>query len=100
MTQSLNYDIDAQLCGRTAAIYNFIYRKLVDASVQRSADVAREALGLIQYQRETWTLLLKKLQQEGGQSDRAKPPSGDVPGVSEEESPEAEAVYGTLSVEG
>jgi len=100
MTQSLNYDVDPQLCSRMAAIYNFIYRKLVDASVQRSAETAREALGLIEYQRETWVLLINKLQQERGQSEAAEPPAGDASGEPQYNSVEEEGVYGALSVEG
>jgi len=100
MTNSLNYDVDAQLCSRMAAIYSFIYRKLVDASVQRSADIAQEALGLIEYQRETWVLLLDKLQQERVEADAALDKAPGSFAEPPRESAVDPNVYGTLSVEG
>lgn len=66
LLNSLNYDVDRVLCTRMASIYNFIYRKLVDASLNRDVKQAREALGLLEYQRETWVLLMDKLRQERG----------------------------------
>jgi flagellar protein FliS len=66
LLNGLNYDVDRELCQRMAGLYNFIYRKLVDASVQRDINVAREALALIEYQRETWVMLIEKLREERG----------------------------------
>lgn len=66
LLNGLNYDVDRQLCQRMAGLYNYIYRKLVDASVQRDINMAREALSLIEYQRETWVMLMEKLREERG----------------------------------
>ena len=100
MSNSLNHDVDPPLCARMAALYNFIYRKLVDASVQRSADLAREALGLIEYQRETWVLLLDKLRRERGSTKIAPENDAMPPAVPPSEGQADSAAYGTLSVEG
>jgi len=37
LTGSLRHDIAPELCGRLASIYNFIYRKLVEANVEHKA---------------------------------------------------------------
>jgi flagellar secretion chaperone FliS len=64
LINALNYDVDRQLCTQMASLYHFIYRKLIEANVDRNLVVAEEALGLLQYQRETWVLLIEKLREE------------------------------------
>lgn len=94
MLNSLNYEVDRALCARMAGLYNFMYRALVESSVQRNPKRAQEALNLLEYQRETWVLLIEKLRQEsasGGVPARQGTAGGFEP---------AEAGYGTLSVQG
>ena len=75
-----------------AGLYNFIYRQLVEAGTSRDASVADDALKVLEYQRETWVLLIDKLREErAGQGASSPPPQEEVL---------AEASYGTLSVEG
>lgn len=61
LTGSLKHDTAPDLCGRLASLYNFVYRKLVDASVSHNIDSLDEALKILRYQRETWALLLDQL---------------------------------------
>lgn len=91
LLNSLNYDVDKALCSRMAGLYNFIYRKLVEASVERNADHAREALKLLEYQRETWVMLIEKLRSE---SPAPANRSAAVPAIIEDMS------FSTISVEG
>jgi flagellar secretion chaperone FliS len=95
LINSLNYDVDRDLCKRMAGLYNFIYRKLVDAGGQRQVAPAQEALEILEYQRETWVLLLERLKEEQAGTAAPKAPSPLPP-------PEIELVdsaYGTLSLE-
>ncbi|MEP0842351.1 MAG: flagellar export chaperone FliS [Phycisphaerae bacterium] len=64
LLNALNYDVDRTLCARMAGLYNFIYRKLIEASVERNPAHAQEALKLLEYQRETWVMLIEKLRQD------------------------------------
>lgn len=75
MLNGLNHDINPQLCGRMAAIYNFIYRKLIDACVHRNTEEIDDAVRLLRMERETWQLLVDKVTQTR-QADPAavKPP--------------------------
>jgi flagellar secretion chaperone FliS len=59
----LKHDVSPDLCGKLAALYNFVYRKLVDANVQHVVEPIDEALNILRYQRETWALLLQQLSQ-------------------------------------
>jgi len=63
MLNGLNHDINPQLCGKMAAIYNFIYRKLVDACVHRNTEEIDDAVRLLRMERETWQLLVDKVTQ-------------------------------------
>lgn len=98
LLNALNYDVDRELCLRMAGVYNFIYRKLVEACSLRDLTAARDAAGLLEYQRETWLLLIERLKNERAgaapaetaREPRPEPADGDL----------AAAGYGTLCVEG
>lgn len=94
MIGALNYDVDRALCTRMAGLYNFIYRKLVESGVTRVPGPAREALKLLEYQRETWVMLIDKLRQ--GETSVVQP-------AARHPQPATEGLdvnYGALSVQG
>ncbi len=61
MHKGLNFEVNAELCGRMAAVYMFIYNKLVDACVQRETQHVDDALSILRIERETWQLLVDKV---------------------------------------
>jgi flagellar protein FliS len=61
MQNGLNYEINRPLCERVAAIYNFIYRKLIDANVGRNVADIDDALKVLRVERETWQILVDKV---------------------------------------
>jgi flagellar secretion chaperone FliS len=61
MNCSLKHDVSPDLCSRLAALYNFAYRKLIEANVEHKIESLDEALGVLRYQRETWAMLLDQL---------------------------------------
>jgi flagellar secretion chaperone FliS len=61
MTASLRHDVAPELCGKLASLYNFVYRKLVEANVEHTLQPLDEALSILRYQRETWVMLLDQL---------------------------------------
>ena len=65
LSTSLNHDADPQLCQRLSALYTYVYRLLVDANMKRETEIVDEAIKLIEYERETWQMLMKKLAGEG-----------------------------------
>jgi len=61
MHSSLKPDVAPDLCKKMSALYNFIYMKLVDANLEHEVAKLDEALNLLRYQRETWTMLMEQL---------------------------------------
>ncbi|HSU69797.1 MAG TPA: flagellar export chaperone FliS [Tepidisphaeraceae bacterium] len=61
LTSSLRHDVAADMCGRLAGLYNFVYRKLVEANVNHQVEPLDDALRILRYQRETWALLMEQL---------------------------------------
>jgi len=94
MLNSLNYDVDRELCTRMAGLYNFIYKKLVEAGVDRAVAPAEEAIQLLEYQRETWVMLIEKVKEERAQQGGSS--STNLP----EQSYDDVASYSTLSFQG
>lgn len=65
LDSSLNHDIAPDLCEKMASLYNYMYMRLVDANMQRDPELLEETIRLLEYERETWALLLKKIQEQG-----------------------------------
>lgn len=66
MLSGLRPDVNPQLSAKMASLYNFVYRKLVEASVNRDQGALADALKILEYQRETWAMLMKKIAQQQG----------------------------------
>lgn len=55
-----NEDLRAKITG----VYMFLYRRLVDANLEKSPAIVDEVLKILEYERETWALYLEKLARE------------------------------------
>src|SRR5215217_1507036 len=76
MSSSLKHDVAPELCGKLAALYNYAYRKLVEANIEHKVESMVEALNVLRYQRETWAMLLQQI----GQKAAAAATKLDMPG--------------------
>lgn len=63
MQLGLNYEVNRELCERVSSIYNFIFRKLVEANVNRDPNAIDDALRVLRVERETWQILVEKVNQ-------------------------------------
>jgi flagellar protein FliS len=61
MQSSLKPSIAPELCGKLSSLYNYVYRKLVEASIDHTPSALQEAMDVLRYQRETWAMLLDQL---------------------------------------
>lgn len=72
LNTSLKHDISPELCGNLAALYNYVFRKLIEANVEHKIEALDEAIKILRYQRETWALLLEQLgRQKAGNAAKA-----------------------------
>jgi flagellar protein FliS len=60
LTTTLKPELAPQLCTKLAALYNYCYRKLIEANTSHTIQSLDEALKIIKYQRETWAMVLEK----------------------------------------
>ena len=71
LTCTLKHEVAPELCGRLAALYSYVYRKLVEASTDHTIEALDDALKILRYQRETWALLLDQIgKQKAGNAAR------------------------------
>src|SRR3954451_2590353 len=49
MTGSLKHDVYPELCGKLAALYNFAYRKLIEANIDHKVESLTEALDVLKF---------------------------------------------------
>ena len=75
LLNSLRPESAPELCRQQASLYLFIYQKLVEANMYRDIERAEQALRVLTAVRETWIMLLEKLQAEGGSQDGADRPA-------------------------
>jgi flagellar protein FliS len=61
MQSCLKPSIAPDLCAKLSALYSYVYRRLVEASIEHTVNALDEALNLLRYQRETWVMLLEQL---------------------------------------
>lgn len=64
LTTNLKHEVNPELCGKLASLYNFIYRRLVDANLTKNPQLVDDALEIMRHQRETWVMLMEKLSKE------------------------------------
>lgn len=89
MLNGLNYDVNRELCERVASLLHFLYRKLIDASVNKDVHAIDDALKVLRTERETWQILVDKVSQA-----RCNP------GAPEADLSSGDGAPGGLSVEG
>jgi flagellar protein FliS len=64
MQNGLRPEVAPDISRQMAGLYTFVYRRLVDANVNKDLVALDEALQILNHMRETWILLIEKLRQE------------------------------------
>ncbi|MEM1356184.1 MAG: flagellar export chaperone FliS [Planctomycetota bacterium] len=60
LSNSLKPQIMPDLCEKLSALYTYIYRLLIDANMQRTTQPVDEAITLLEFERETWVMMMEK----------------------------------------
>ncbi|MBL1218449.1 MAG: flagellar export chaperone FliS [Planctomycetes bacterium] len=72
----LDHSQDPDLCDRLSSLYTFLFRRLMDASTERNPEIVCEVIKLLEYERETWVLLMEQLVKDRRGSAAAEPDNG------------------------
>lgn len=72
LSSNLNHNLMPELCERLAGLYIFIYQQLTDANVNRDATALNSAIQLLEYERETWQILLKQMAESQSDTDLSR----------------------------
>lgn len=86
LLSTIKSDPDPELAARVKAVYTFMYTELVKASMEKSVDRVDAVIKLLEFERETWSLLMQRLAEERGATHAL--------------TPEPVAAGGGLSIEG
>lgn len=90
----LRRDINPQVVDEMQRLYDFVYRRLIDANSARDPVAVEDALRILRHHRETWRLVIEKVDQERRQAAAPAAPAG-LPTA--DETPE---FVGGLNIEG
>ena len=95
LLNGLRPDIDPELCGRLSGLYTYMYRRLLDASMDKQPEIVDEVISLLEYDRETWIMLMDRVAEEETDASVAQPaPAPEHAGLP------ADGPRPTISVEG
>ncbi len=64
LINGMRREVNPELVDRMTSLYNFVYRRLVDATLHRDPGAVEDALRILRHERETWALLIDKLAAE------------------------------------
>ena len=93
---SLRPEQAPDLCGKLSALYTYLYKRLLEASMEKSPAIVEEVIGLLKYERETWVLLMDDLAKSGTpgvtfgpstQASQQAPPEPAAPSMYEASTP-------------
>lgn len=65
LSTSLNHRVAPELCEKLSALYTYIYRRLVDANMHHEPAPLDEAIQLLEFEKQTWQMLMRKVTAEG-----------------------------------
>lgn len=73
MELGLRPEVAPQLCLQMASLYRFVFSKLVDANVHKDVQAVDDALKILRHQRETWAIVVQKVQQTRSEATAPEP---------------------------
>ena len=91
LISTMRAEIDPDLCSRLRGLYTYMYRELLESSISKDVARADHVIELLDYDRESWVLLMDKLSSD-------KQAAASVRALTSP--PPAENAYTPLSVSG
>ncbi|MGE3181994.1 MAG: flagellar export chaperone FliS [Phycisphaerae bacterium] len=75
LSSGLNRENNPSLVDQFRALYQFVYRRLVDANMNRDPAAIADGLQILRHQRETWQILMDKVREELAKSPAHRTPA-------------------------
>ncbi len=97
---TLNDEVDPDNCARMRDLYMFCYQKVVHANMHRDTIQLDEALKILRHMRETWVMVMERLQEERSAGVDIPSAASHMPVAKSPEEILLMEVGSTLSVEG
>ncbi len=66
LVSGISEDADPDLADKVRGVFLFIYRELMDASFDKSIERTERVIELLEYERDTWVLAMKRIADERG----------------------------------
>lgn len=66
LISSLRPEIAPDICEKLSALYMYMYRRLLDANLDKNPTIVDEVVNLLEYDRETWLMVIEKYREEQG----------------------------------
>lgn len=76
---SIRPDVDPDLCNRVRSLYTFMFTELVEASLHKDPARVGKIVELLEYERETWWLLMQKVAGDRAEARPAEAPEQRMP---------------------
>lgn len=73
LMNALRHDIAPELCQRLEALYTYMFTTLTYASLERDVSRVDTVIELMEFERETWLMLMEKLAKERAGTSGAAP---------------------------
>ena len=83
LMNTMRTEVDREMCDRLSGIYTFMYTQLVESSLSKDAAKADAVISLLEYDRETWLMLMKKLADERAAGAAQTLPASDASTMAE-----------------
>ncbi|MEO1129359.1 MAG: flagellar export chaperone FliS [Planctomycetota bacterium] len=68
-------EVAPELCAKLTSLYTYMHRLILEASLEKDIAKADEAIELMEYERETWSMLMDQLARERAGEDTPAEPS-------------------------
>jgi flagellar protein FliS len=61
---ALKPELYPELCEKLAAVYRYVYKRTIEVSVEHKMESLQEAIDLLKFQRDTWSMLLEQVSRD------------------------------------
>jgi len=73
MNSGLKDDVEPEVCKKMRALYLYCYDRLIAANIKHRIEPLDEAMKILRHMRETWVMLMEKLQDERARQQSSSP---------------------------